>query len=639
MSYLLELALINVAMAGTMAVPAALVGWWGRRPALTHALWLLVLLKLVTPPLVNVPVWMRDLPEPVLLAEQPPAAPDLQPPAHLPPAEPPALPGPIPDVAPAPDDRIVAESEPDAPVVPAPDEPVVQPEETVEIPWHAWVAGAWLAGSVGWLLLAAQRGLGFQRLLQHARPAPPEVQDQADALARTMGMSAVQVAILPGAISPMLWAVGRSPRLLLPERLLDRLGTQQRATVLAHELAHWRRGDHRVRWLEVAVLALYWWCPLAWWACRQLRQAEEECCDAWVIAVLPGAARDYALALVETIDFLSGAPQALPPVASGVGHVRLLQRRLTMILRGSTPRSLTRSGLLTVVGLGALLLPFVPGFAQAPPRPAGQGTDHPDLLAALAQAVELAQRYEQGVAPREQLEAQRGDLEKQRAALEAQLKQLHEALQRLKEATRAVPPTPRTPPPTVGDVPPVPKAPGGSSGGVYSGRPSMVPPGVPAHTPAGKGNIEQRLDQVEKKLDTLLWEITNLRRELRPHSAAAPTGMGPAGGGSTFGYTAPAGKNTGSSSGFGAGGGGKGGPGFPGPGGPGRGPGTGGSSIGGPGPGGPGAGAPPAGGNYPGGPSGMPPGGTTPSGPLPKNLNTVPDPLAAPAADPTTKKN
>src|SRR5437879_6255717 len=51
---LLEMILSNALVATLLAVLAALVSHVVRRPALTHALWLLVLLKLVTPPLVPV---------------------------------------------------------------------------------------------------------------------------------------------------------------------------------------------------------------------------------------------------------------------------------------------------------------------------------------------------------------------------------------------------------------------------------------------------------------------------------------------------------------------------------------------------------------------------------------------------------
>src|SRR5437762_2238687 len=56
MDTLLHAGLSNVLMAAALALPAAAVARLGRRPALAHALWLLVLLKLLTPPLIPVPI-------------------------------------------------------------------------------------------------------------------------------------------------------------------------------------------------------------------------------------------------------------------------------------------------------------------------------------------------------------------------------------------------------------------------------------------------------------------------------------------------------------------------------------------------------------------------------------------------------
>ena len=129
-----------------------------------------------------------------------------------------------------------------------------------------------------------------------------------------------------------------------------RLDDDQRATLLVHELAHLRRRDHWVRCLELIATALYWWHPLVWWTRGRLRDAEEQCCDAWVTWLLPSCGRAYAQALLETVDFLSGARRALPPVASAAGQFPVLKRRLTMILHGTTPRRLSTAGLGLVSG-------------------------------------------------------------------------------------------------------------------------------------------------------------------------------------------------------------------------------------------------------------------------------------------------
>jgi hypothetical protein len=174
-------------------------------------------------------------------------------------------------------------------------------------------------------------------------------------------------------ISPLLWAFVGEPRVLVPASLLDRLTEEQWDTLLAHELAHLRRRDHWVRLLELAVIGLYWWHPIVWWARHKLREAEEQCCDAWVVWALPGAAEVYATTLVEAVTYLSGARSVLPLAASGIGQMHLLKRRLTMIMHGTTPRAMSAGGSLAVFGLAAVLLPLYPTLART--QDAGRAED------------------------------------------------------------------------------------------------------------------------------------------------------------------------------------------------------------------------------------------------------------------------
>jgi hypothetical protein len=165
-------------------------------------------------------------------------------------------------------------------------------------------------------------------------------------------------------VSPLLWALAGAPRLLLPAALWERLNDEQRDTLLAHELAHLRRRDHWVRRLELLALGLYWWLPVAWWARRELQEAEELCCDAWVVWALPSSAAAYAEALLATVAFLSRPRPALPLGASGAGRVYPVKRRLTMILCGTCPRALSWPGFLALLALAAVLLPFGPTWAR-----------------------------------------------------------------------------------------------------------------------------------------------------------------------------------------------------------------------------------------------------------------------------------
>src|SRR5688572_1963973 len=80
MSSLLEIGLANAACAAALAVLALAAGRVCCRPAVRHGLWLLVLVKLITPPLLPLPVRVlppaeAPLPAPVAVVEVPPAPP------------------------------------------------------------------------------------------------------------------------------------------------------------------------------------------------------------------------------------------------------------------------------------------------------------------------------------------------------------------------------------------------------------------------------------------------------------------------------------------------------------------------------------------------------------------------------------
>jgi beta-lactamase regulating signal transducer with metallopeptidase domain len=374
MQTLLEIGLANAVMATVLAFLAAGVSYCCRRPAVSHILWLLVLLRLVTPPLMPLPfgwpaVVETALPVPAAL------------PSEIQPAEQ-ALANEtimetIVDGASEEDanrlffeilalyERAAEEAADKATAAEAVNAGATLRQSPKLSSWMTGAVVVWLAGAVLWFVVAGLRVYCFHRLLRYGKPAPKPLQAQAQLLAERLGLARCPtVWVIPGRISPLLWALGGRARLILPAPLLKHLGPEQQASLLAHELAHARRRDHWVRWLELIVTCLYWWHPVAWWARRELQQAEEQCCDAWVVWTLPAAAKAYAKALLQTVEFLDARP-ALPPAASGVGHVHLLKRRLTMIVNERLSPRLPWPVYLGTVLLGLLILPLAPQRSDA----------------------------------------------------------------------------------------------------------------------------------------------------------------------------------------------------------------------------------------------------------------------------------
>jgi bla regulator protein blaR1 len=377
MESLVHAVLSNAVAATILVVLVAVIGRSCRRPALVHALCLVVLLKLVTPPLVHVslPVgldlapgsWSRgeireDFPESVAPAEI------SQYVTVVGANEPWDGRGNSPDagLANRAEVRACAASSDSAPGILA-----GAWNRGIGLPagwsWEHLVLAVVLSGAIAWWSLALTRIVRFQRLMKEIEPASEEWQRRTVELARRLGLAgAPSLCLVPGRVPPMLWAISGRPRLLVPSELWSETSVDERTALLLHELAHLKRRDHWVRWLELIVVGLYWWHPAVWWGRRLLREAEEQCCDAWVIWVMPQGAKTYATALLAAIEFVSGArtAPAASLAASGNGHVSCLKRRLKMIVRARTPKALSWGGRLAVLGLTALLLPLAPSWGQ-----------------------------------------------------------------------------------------------------------------------------------------------------------------------------------------------------------------------------------------------------------------------------------
>ena len=344
----------NVLVVAVLAVVVGLLGRIWKNPAGLHVLWVLVLLKLVTPPLValHIPLLATDAQLGVQEVDRRPGDSSwlyVETPS---------------------DNNSANRDDPAGRVLQrprtAPDTAVtLSTAQPQGIPWLTVLAWTWGTGTV---LLTIRRVCDihrFLRLLRAAEPPTPAVLGVAEDISNRLRLKQVpEIQLLPVRLSPLVWFLGGRPRVFLPAALFERLDAEGQQAILAHELGHVRRKDHWVRLVELLVSTIYWWHPVVWWARSQLRELEEQCCDGLVLGTLPHGARAYATALMDTLDFLSEPSLAVPLVTTSAQSTLSMARRIRM-LKNPAPVSRLTVGRLVLLAAVATL-PMTLAFAAKP---------------------------------------------------------------------------------------------------------------------------------------------------------------------------------------------------------------------------------------------------------------------------------
>jgi beta-lactamase regulating signal transducer with metallopeptidase domain len=326
---LVGLGLNNLLLSAAVGLLAYALHRHGRYPALAHLLWVLTLVVAITPPLL-----MLSMPAPPVIVPTEMAAP-------------------------------VATGTLAAPVVDA------------GVAFGSWLAsaaptlfiGVWLAGSLVMFVASTQRIVRFGRLLRRScRPAPPRVQRLAEAVAFELDMRTVpKVHVSAARLAPMTWWSGGRVRVVLPRALRNEVDDAQLRWILAHELAHIKRRDHVVRWLEWLASITFWWNPVVWWARRNLRRDEEDACDALVLEHLQGPPRAYARTLLTVVEVMAAPDGSAPALATGIDAARSLEHRFTRIISPGRDHRAPRAVAVGSVAVAMLLMTVGVSAGEAAP--------------------------------------------------------------------------------------------------------------------------------------------------------------------------------------------------------------------------------------------------------------------------------
>lgn len=251
------------------------------RPAVCHGLWLLVLVKLVTPPFISIPILPATGPsvskESKFSAEHFTSVADLSP--------------------------LSIESEQQLPVVPSIAKVSQSPEQgesrTTVAP-ESHTAGSskiilWRTATIALVVasLATTLAIWFasfrqlqrlQRLLRDRESPSERVTQLLAGLAPRFRLRTVpDLVIVDSPISPVVLSGPRQINIVLSQQLIQSLDDEEIQNVLAHELAHLERRDQWSNLFSFFVATVFWWHPVAWFARRERCLAAESCCDIMVL--------------------------------------------------------------------------------------------------------------------------------------------------------------------------------------------------------------------------------------------------------------------------------------------------------------------------------------------------------------------
>ncbi|WP_254510174.1 M56 family metallopeptidase [Anatilimnocola floriformis] len=304
-----------------------LVWCFGRsRPNLASVLWLLVIVKCVTPPVWSSPsgifCWLQPFTKVAVVEDSPVDSTLIATPRDA-------------------DDIVIRlrthAATQESPITP---NPTLQPH-AAEVPaasinWSRTLATslvlAWFAGLLACSMWMFRRWQACWRQIRTGQVEPSAELSEllSDLQQRLKIRRKARLLITSSAVGPAVVGLWR-PTIVLPNAVVEQKQIRDIELLLAHELVHIRRGDLWIAMLQLVVQCLWWFHPLVRWANQWLTRETERSCDEEVIGHLGCTPLAYARSLLNLLEL----KQQLQPVPAfpGVRPVDVTKQRLERIMQ------------------------------------------------------------------------------------------------------------------------------------------------------------------------------------------------------------------------------------------------------------------------------------------------------------------
>jgi beta-lactamase regulating signal transducer with metallopeptidase domain len=219
-----------------------------------------------------------------------------------------------------------------------------------------WIFFGWIAGVV---LLGVAHVVGWRRAGALARRGtsaiPPAWRSRVERLADVLGLARPVNAVASSRVTVPTVVGWLRPVLLVPASSFTELTATDLELIIIHELAHVRRHDIVINYLQVAAETLLFYHPAIWWLSHRIRVEREHCCDDVAVA-MTGDGVAYARALSEVERMRERTLVHTMGADGGVFRNRI-RRLVGAPVAGASPRRAGLAGLLVVTLVAGLAIP------------------------------------------------------------------------------------------------------------------------------------------------------------------------------------------------------------------------------------------------------------------------------------------
>ncbi|MBU5438103.1 M56 family metallopeptidase [Tissierella sp. MSJ-40] len=149
-----------------------------------------------------------------------------------------------------------------------------------------------------------------------------------------------------------------NPKIYLPKDILDTIDDNQLLHICLHELAHYKRKDLFYNLLGIATITIHWFNPVVWIAMKKMKADRELACDSYVLEILgENESISYGMTIIKLSQIVSNKSSKKILFTHFYENKNQIERRITMIKmfkKGSYRVSIVAVILLVILGTTTL---------------------------------------------------------------------------------------------------------------------------------------------------------------------------------------------------------------------------------------------------------------------------------------------